>query len=151
MLFTKASNYLFFIDDLWSPTFKQIWGTLVYYQVTFMTKTKEMNVLSRRKSMWEGLGQKSLMCLKKLRVQEDWRSGLGRREVGWQKTRWGRKAGTRTCRALWSMKYIKKRRPYPNSRGRLPKSVTSRRGTRSGISHHGSERPPLWQPVLSPP
>lgn len=76
-----------FYNDLWSPTCKQTWGILVYQKVTFMIKTEELNVSSRRHGMWKGPGLKSMVCLKKLEFNRTW--GQAWRGVKWVGKKWG--------------------------------------------------------------
>lgn len=150
MLFTGASNYLLFIDDLWCPTFKQMWGTPVHHKVPFMVKNEELNVSSRRytvqkektwgKRAWHVWRNQSSVGLEG-RAGERW-SGLAKNEAGEE----GRCQDTNSL-----VKWTEKCRPYPNGKGRLTKSVMRGGVTRSEAPQDGSDRPMLWQIVWSPP
>lgn len=70
-------------------------------------------------------------------VGEGWR-GLAKYEAG----------GEGRCQDMKSfVKELKKCRPYPSSKGRLPRNAISRGATRSEAPPGSSERPLRWQTV----
>lgn len=75
-----------FYDDLWSPTFKQTWGILVYQKVTFMIKLKSWMFQA------EGMGCERPRAeehgvFEETRVQVTW--GQAWKGVKWVGKKWG--------------------------------------------------------------
>lgn len=71
----------------------------VLQSITGYIYDEEGSTLKQKVQHAKSPGPKTLVCLKKRTAQQDWRSGLKRGEVGWQKMTRERKAGARVSKA----------------------------------------------------